>query len=95
MWVGWVMATSLLALVVYGALLLKGEIVGRLTGTSLEIGEGELRFRAPEGTEDGVPLSEIQSVELGRLGETPTIAVVTPARVLHLHSLGAPEHRGW
>jgi hypothetical protein len=94
-WIGWVVATSLLALAIYLALLLKGEIVGRLSGTAVEIGEGELRFRAPDGTDDGVPLSEIEAVEMGRLGETPTIAVVTLARVLHVHSLGAPEHRGW
>jgi hypothetical protein len=94
-WIGWVTATSLLALASYLAILLRGEILGRLSGASVEVGEGALCFHSPDGRVASVPLTDIESVEFGRLGETQTIAVVTPARVLHLHSLGAPEDSAW
>jgi len=81
--------------VIYLAVMLRGEIVGMLAGARVEIGEEELRFHTPEGKLESVPLDEIESIELGRSGHTPTIAVVAPTRVIHLHGLCAPEHREW
>jgi len=94
-WAGWIVAMAFLGLTVYLATLLRGEITGRLAGARVEIGEGEFRFHTPERTVERIPLDRIESVELGRLGEAPTIAVVSPERVIHLRDLGAPEHRLW
>lgn len=94
-WFIWLLSISLLSLVIYLAVMLRGEIVGMLAGARVEIGEEELRFHTPEGKLESVPLDEIESIELGRSGHTPTIAVVAPTRVIHLHGLCAPEHREW
>ena len=94
-WLGWILAASLLSLTVYLALVLRGEIVARLARVRVEIGGGELRFHNPAGGVESLPLAGISSVELSRLGETLTLSVVSPERVVHLRDLCPPEHREW
>ena len=94
-WLGWILAASLLSLTVYLALVLRGEIVARLARVRVEIGGGELRFHNPEGGVESLPLADIGSVELSRVGETLTLSVVSPERVVHLRDLCSPEYREW
>jgi len=94
-WAGWVIAAGFLGLILYLALMLKGEILARLAGTRVEIGEGELRFYTPARTVERVDLSQVESVEIGRLAETPTVAVVAPEAVVHVRDLSPLEHRKW
>ncbi len=94
-WIGWLVAAAYLSLNIYLAVMLRGEIVARLAGVRVEIGEGELGFRTPERKVERVQLSRIETVELSRVGETPTIAIVSPEQVLHLRDICAPEHRPW
>jgi len=94
-WVMWLLAGFLLAMAIYLALILKDEIVARLAGARVEIGEGELRFHNPEGKVESMPISEIESIELGRVRGMATIAIVSPEHIIHLRGLGAPEHREW
>jgi hypothetical protein len=91
----WAAAAFLLAVTTYLALVLKGEIVARLAGARVEITGGELRFHSPEGTVQTLALDRIESVEPGRIGEAPTVAVVAAERVVHLCGLGSPEDREW
>lgn len=95
LWAGWVLASAMLALTIYTALVLRGEVLARLAEVRTEIGEGELRFHTADRTVETMPLAEIESVELGRLGETPTLVVVSPTRVLHLRDICPVEHRAW
>jgi len=94
-WAGWIVAVSVLSLVVYIALVLRGEITAMLAGARVEIGEGMLRSHTPEGKVESVELESIQTVELSRQGETPTIAIVSPEQVIHLRGLCALEHLAW
>jgi len=94
-WAGWVIAVGFLALSLYLALMLKGEVIARLAGVRVEIGDGELRFYTPERTIERVDLDRVESVEIGRLAENPTIAVVAPEKVIHLRDLFPREHRQW
>ncbi|MGD0111509.1 MAG: hypothetical protein ABSD48_06565 [Armatimonadota bacterium] len=94
-WAGWVIAAGFLGLSLYLALMLKGEVIARLAGVRVEIGDGELRFYTPERTIERVDLDQVESVEIGRLAETPTIAVVAPEKVIHLRDLFPREHRQW
>jgi len=94
-WAGWVIAAGFLGLSLYLALMLKGEILARLASTRVEIGEGELRFYTPARTVERVDLSQVESVEIGRLAETPTVAVVAPEAVVHVRDLFPLEHRKW
>jgi len=56
---------------------------------------GEFRFHSAEDKVETLRLADIETVEPGRVGETATIAVVTPERVLHMAGLGQPEEREW
>lgn len=94
-WLGWMLAASLLSLTVYLALVLRGEIVARLARVRIEIGGGELKFYGPGGGMESLALEDISSVELSRVGETLTLSVVSPERVVHLRDLCLPEHREW
>lgn len=94
-WAGWVVAALFLALSLYLALMLRGEIVARFAGVRVEVGEGELRFYTPERKLERVDLCSVEGVGFGRVEESPTVAVVTPEKVLHLRDLCAIEHRGW
>ena len=94
-WAGWVIAVAFLGLSLYLALMLKGEIMARLAGVRVEIGGGELRFSTPKRRVERVALEQIESVELGRIAESPTVAVVTPDKVIHLREICALEHRAW
>ena len=94
-WAGWIVAASLLGFIVYLAIILRGEIVAYLAGVRVEVGEGALRYHTPEGKVESVELERIESIELARWGEAPTIAVVSPERVLHIRGLGPAEHREW
>ncbi len=107
----WAVAAFLLASTTYLALALRDEFLARLAGTRVviprealrslgeggrvEIAEGEIRFHSPEGKIETVRLADIETIEPGRIGETATIAVVTPERVLHMAGLGQPEEREW
>lgn len=94
-WGGWVIATVFLGLTTYLAILLKGEVVARLADSHVEVGEGELRYYTPERTVERIGLDQVEGIELGRLGETPTVAVVSPDRVIHMRGICVPEHRAW
>jgi len=94
-WVVWMVATALVGLVTYLAIMLRGEIVAYLAGVRVEIGEGMLRYYTSEGKTETLQLDHIETTELARCGETATIAVVSPDRVLHIRGLGMPEHREW
>ncbi len=94
-WAGWVVAALFLALSLYLALMLRGEIVARFAGVRVEVTEGELRFYTPERKLERVDLRAVEAVEFGRVEEGPTVAIVTPGKVLHLRDLCATEHRGW
>jgi len=94
-WAGWVIAAGFLGLSLYLALMLKGEVIARLAGARVEIGGGELRFYPPDGTVERVDLEQVESVEIGRLAETPTVAIVAPERVIHLRDLFPREQRQW
>jgi hypothetical protein len=94
-WAGWLIAALFLALSLYLALMLRGEIVARFAAVRVEVTEGELRFHTPERKLERVDLRSVEAVEFGRVAEIPTVAVVTPGKVLHLRDLCAIEHRGW
>jgi len=94
-WFVWLLSMSLLSLVIYLAVILRGEIVGVLAGARVEIGEGELRFHSPEGKVESLPVDEVESIEHAREGHAAIIAVVSPNRVIHLRGLCAAEHRDW
>jgi hypothetical protein len=94
-WAGWVIAVGFLGLVTYLAVILRGEVVARLADARVEIRDGELRFFTPEQKVETLALDRIETVELGRIGESPTVVVVSPERVLHLRDLCPPEHRAW
>jgi hypothetical protein len=94
-WAGWIVAASLLGFITYLAIIVRGEVVAYLAGVRVEVGEGALRYHTPEGKVESVELECIESIELARWGEAPTIAVVSPERVLHIRGLGPAEHREW
>ena len=91
----WIGAAILLGLMVYGAMALREEVLAALTGAHVEIGGGELSFQDSDGRTESLPLGDIESVEVGRMGEIPTIAVVSPERVLHLRLYPHPKHLEW
>ncbi len=94
-WVVWMVATALVGLVTYLAIMLRGEIVAYLAGVRVEVGDGILQYHTPEGKTETLQLDRIETTELARCGETPAIAVVSPDRVLHIRGLGMAEHREW
>ncbi|MFB3881469.1 MAG: hypothetical protein ACE149_09395 [Armatimonadota bacterium] len=91
----WIGGAILLGMVVYGAMALREEVLAALTGAHVEVGDGELSFHDADGRVESLPLAEVESVEIGRKGETPTIAVVSPERVLHLRLYPQPKHLEW
>jgi len=94
-WAGWIVAMALLSFTVYLALVLRGELLSRLSGAGVEVAEEGVRYRDSEGRTEQVPLEQVESVELGRQGEAPTIAIVSPERVLHVRGLCDPMHLPW
>jgi len=94
-WVGWIAAIALVSLVTYVAIMLRVELTAYLAGVRVMIGEGVLRYYTPDKKIETVKLDHIETIEIGRQGETPTLAVVSPERVLHLRGLGPAEHREW
>jgi hypothetical protein len=95
LWMAWVLAAALLSMAVYIVIVLREEMVARLGEAKLEIAEGLLRFHRPDRRVEQMPLDAIESVELGRQGSAPSIAIVSPERILHLVGLGAEEEREW
>ncbi len=95
LWVGWVVSASLLGLMTYLAIVLRGEIVGYLAETRLEMEDGTLRYYTPEGKTESIRLDDIETVEMGRRGQTLTVAIVTPEQVLHIRGLGQADHQEW
>jgi len=94
-WLAWILAGGLLAMVVYVLIALKEEVVARLGEARLELTNGELRFHRPDGRVEEVRLDSIENVELGRRGATPTIAVISPDRIIHVAGLATEEERSW
>ncbi len=85
----------LLGMTIYAALSLREEILAWLGGSHVEVRKGKLSYYRGEGRVESVPLEAIESIELGRKGGVPTIAVVVPQRIIHLHLYCAPKHRAW
>ncbi len=94
-WVGWMVAMALVAVVTYVAIMVRVELTAYLAGVRVEIGEGLLRYHTPEEKVEAVERDHIETIEIARQGETPTLAVVSPERVLHLRGLGPAEYREW
>jgi hypothetical protein len=94
-WLGWLLAASILSLAIYLAIILRPEMMARLSGARVEVGEGKLRFHGPEGKVEAVKLDAIEAVEIARQGETPTIAVISRHRVIHLRGLHTPKEAAW
>ena len=91
----WVGVAVLMGMTVYGGMSLREEILATLSGARVEVADGELSFHNSDGKVESVPVDHIESVEIGRKGETPTIAVVSPERVLHLRLYPQPKHIEW
>lgn len=94
-WAGWVAAMCFVSLVTYAAILVRVELTAYAAGARVEIGEGMLRHHTMEKKVEAVELDHIETVEVARRGETATLAVVSPERVLHISGLGQAEHREW
>ncbi len=94
-WLLWCVSVLLLGMTIYAAMLLREEILSWLTGSRVEVAEGQLRFRRADGRVESLPTDSIESVELGRQDDIPTIAVVAPERVIHVRLYCAPKHREW
>jgi hypothetical protein len=91
----WVGVAVLMGMTVYGGMSLREEILVTLGGARVQIADGELSFHDSDGKVESVSLDHIESVEIGRRGETPTIAVVSAERVLHLRLYPQPKHIEW
>jgi hypothetical protein len=91
----WVGVAVLMGMTVYGGMSLREEILATLAGTRVQVADGELSFHNPDGKVESVALDHVESVEIGRKGETPTIAVVSAERVLHLRLYPQPKHLEW
>lgn len=91
----WLGVAVLTGMTVYGAISLREEMLAMLGGARVEIADGELSFHASDGKTESVSLDHIESVEIGRKGETPTIAIVSPERVLHIRLYPQPKHIEW
>ena len=94
-WVVWVSSVVLLGMTAYAALCLRDEVLAWLGASHVEVGDGRLTFYKADGSAESVSLDHVESVELARLGDTQTIAVVSPERVVHLRLYCAPKHREW
>ncbi len=94
-WLIWATATVLLGMTIYAASCLREEILAWLVGSRVKVGDGELSFRRADGKVESVAVDTIESVELARLGDSATIAVVAPERVIHVRLYCAPKHRQW
>ncbi len=94
-WVLWCTSAVFLAMTIYAAISLREEILAWLGGSRVDVAEGQLRFRWADGRVESVPTDSIESVELSRQGEFPTIAVVAPERVIHVRLHCAPKEREW
>ena len=94
-WASWILAASLLCTTVYVLLLAKEELVARLANAKVELAEGRFRCYRPDGKVEEVAVEAIESVEFGRVRGLPTVAVVTPTRVLHIRGLFAAHERPW
>lgn len=94
-WLVWSFTAVLLGMVAYGAIALREELLAWLSGSHVEIGEGELSFHRADGKVESTPLDAIEEIELARQGEIRTIAVIAPERVLHLHLYCHPKHLDW
>jgi len=91
----WVGVAVLAGMAVYGGMSLREEILATLAGARVEIADGDLSFHDSDGRVESVPLDHVESVEIGRKGETPTIAIVSPERVIHLRLYPQPKHLEW
>ncbi len=91
----WIGAAVLLGMITYGGMALREEILAALGSARVEIADGELIFHDADGRVASVPLDQIESVEIGHKGDIPTIAVVSPERVIHLRLFPQPKHLQW
>jgi hypothetical protein len=94
-WVLWCTSAVFLAMTIYAAISLREEIVAWLGGSRVDVAEGQLRYRRADGRVESVLTDSIESVELSRQGEFPTIAVVAPERIIHVRLHCAPKEREW
>ena len=91
----WTGAVILLGMTTYGAMALREEVLAALAGAHVEIADGELSFQDSDGRVESLRLDSIESVEIGRKGDVPTLAIVSPERVLHLRLYAQPKHMEW
>ena len=94
-WLLWATAAVLLGTTVYAAMSLREEILAWLSGSYVEVGEGELSFHRADGRTESVSLEAIESVELAHKDQVPTVAIVAPERVIHVQLYCAQKHREW
>ena len=95
LWWVWRIAGALLCLTAFLVIVVKDEMVARLGAAKVEIAAGRLRFHRPGGRIEQVDLASIESVEFGRDETTPTLAIVSPDRVIHIAGLCTEEERAW
>lgn len=94
-WAAWLAGAALLGMTVYAAIVLRQDVLAWLAGARIEVSEGELRVRRPEGKLEAVRVEDVLSVELSWRADAPTIAVVTPDRVLHFRLACGRKHLRW
>jgi len=94
-WVCWGLAAALLCATIYLLIVVREEMVARLSSARLEIAEGEVRFYRPDGKLERLPVASVETVELGRADGSPSVAVVTPQHVLHVRDLFTLDERPW
>lgn len=95
LWIGWVLATSLLSLTAYLAIVLQRELLARLSGVRLEVGDGALTLRTAQGRVDSMPLARIESVEIVPGWDAPSLAIISQDRIMHIRGLCDPSHLPW
>jgi hypothetical protein len=95
LWLAWVLAASLLGVMLYLLLTMREEMLARLSGARVEIGAGRLRYVRGEEPPVEVALDRLLGIEFGRKGDWPTVALVTEQGVLHLVGLCSEDERPW
>jgi len=95
LWWAWRVSGAFLCLIAFMVIVLKDEMVARLGEAKVGIEDGRLRFHHPGGKIEQADLATIESVEFGRGETTPTLAIVSPDRVIHIAGLCTEEERAW
>jgi hypothetical protein len=95
LWLAWALAGAFLSMITFVVIALRDEMIARLGEARVEIAEGQLRFHRPDRRVEALPLDTIETIELGRQGSAPTIAITSPDRLLHVPGLCTEEEREW